>query len=375
MNCWAHIGFLFFLFFPCFLLDIIIFQEKLQERMWKFQVAALRRICNTLQLDRSGKTSKEELMELLLGFLSKPHAKYTKKKSAANNASKKKKVTPKKTTTSVPKKKAAAVSAKKKSAVKTKTTTTKQRASSLSLSTDDTSLPSAAELDEWVHAYVIVFDTQHVGMRHAWEILQAKFGFDNDALPFSKLKALKNQVKEQLMDAMEARANKKKKKEEVEVDDEEEQEDEKDEKEEADDADADDAMDVVETNETDAKEEEPDSTESPEEAVADEEEETGADTEKADDEDDDDANNEEWKNSPLKEPRHDNTLDDATNTRHERQYTIHTNQHIDCIYQIIILKLETLIYHLSCEGWQEKDCWFPLDYSCFHRYRRMTRKR
>ena len=279
-----------------FPLDITIFQEKLQERMWKFQVAALRRICNTLQLDRSGKTSKEELMELLLAFLSKPHAKYTKKKSAANNASKKKKAaTPKKTTTSVPKKKTVAVSAKKKSAVKTKTTTTKQKASSSSLSTDDTSLPSAAELDEWVHAYVIVFDTQHVGMRHAWEILQAKFGFDNDALPFSKVKALKNQVKEQLMDAMEARANKKKQEEE-ELDKKEEptamEEDEKEE-EEADDADDADAMDVVETNETDAKEEEPDSTESPEEAVADEEEETGADTEKADDEDDDDNDAEE----------------------------------------------------------------------------------
>ena len=277
-----------------FPLDITIFQEKLQERMWKFQVAALRRICNTLQLDRSGKTSKEELMELLLGFLSKPHAKYTKKMSAANNASKKKKVTPQKKTTSVPKKKAAAVSAKKKSAVRTKTTT-KQKASSSSLSTDDTSLPSAAELDEWVHAYVIVFDTQHVGMRHAWEILQAKFGFDNDALPFSKVKALKNQVKEQLMDAMEARANKNKKEE---VDEEEEEpaameEDEKEAEEEADDDAGDaDAMDVVETNETDAKEEEPESTERPDEDVADEEEETGADTEKADDEEEADAKEE-----------------------------------------------------------------------------------
>ena len=277
-------------------MDIIIFQQKLQERMWKFQVAALRRICNTLQLDRSGKTSKEELMELLLAFLSKPHAKYTKKKSAANNASKKKKAaTPKKTTTSVPKKKTVAVSAKKKSAVKTKITTTKQKASSLSLSTDDTSLPSAAELDEWVHAYVIVFDTQHVGMRHAWEILQAKFGFDNDALPFSKVKALKNQVKEQLMDAMEARANKNKKEE---VDEEEEEpaameEDEKEAEEEADDDAGDaDAMDVVETNETDAKEEEPESTERPDEDVADEEEETGADTEKADDEEEADAKEE-----------------------------------------------------------------------------------
>jgi flagellar biosynthesis GTPase FlhF len=157
-------------------------------RAFKLSIPALKKICDVFDIDRTKKTSKDDLVDCLLDFLGAPDAKLTNTKKVDSK--------PKAKTPKQAKKK----KAKKQEESEEEDSQEKEESEEESEQKDSDDkvekgkMPSDKALRKWVHAYVACFNLEKATTKHALETASDRFGVD--------LSSKKDLLKELLTDAL-----------------------------------------------------------------------------------------------------------------------------------------------------------------------------
>jgi hypothetical protein len=157
-------------------------------RAYKLGIPALKRICDVFDVDRTKKTSKDDLIDCLLDFLGKPDIELTNAKKADSKTRAK---SPKQAKKNKPKEEE---DSEEEGSEEEEESNKESEQNDTGDEDEKDKMPSDKALRKWVRAYVACFNLEKVTTKHALETASDKFGVD--------LSPKKGQLKELLTDAL-----------------------------------------------------------------------------------------------------------------------------------------------------------------------------
>jgi TATA-binding protein-associated factor Taf7 len=160
-------------------------QTKMSVRAYKLSIPALKRICDVFDVDRTKKTTKDDLIDCLLDFLGNPDIKLTNAEKADG-----------KTKAMSSKQANKKMSKEEEDSDEDGSDEDEEESEQNNASDEDEKgkMPSDKALRKWVRAYIACFNLEKVTTKHALETVSDKFGVD--------LSSKKDQLKELLTDAL-----------------------------------------------------------------------------------------------------------------------------------------------------------------------------
>lgn len=160
------------------LLVVLLLQEKMETKAYKLKASEIKTICDFFTIDRSGHSSKESQVELLLDFLGEPREDLLKGSKASGEKK------------AAAKKEKAKKEKKAKAAEEDDDDDEAEEAGNDNNNNDDDKddeellhpkkgeMPSDKTLHAWVRAFVRCYDTESAKIATALDIAHKKFGVD-----------------------------------------------------------------------------------------------------------------------------------------------------------------------------------------------------